>query len=203
MRIWWQSFVDPAQNAPHLERLTEYLSEIAEQGRTVDVHGMTPPDGHFGRLTELRCAVLAVDAALEAAEQEYDGFVLGHFQDAGLYEVRSGVCIPAVGLGETSLHWASQLGRRVALISIDPVFEVWHREQADVYGLGERVSHVAGLGVVVEDFGLPSPATPKRAHACSPASASCASHSSFAALTSSFLRDLSLVSCSAVSASSS
>ena len=90
MRIWWQSFVDPVQNAPYLERLSAYLGEIADEGTSVDVHGVTPPDRDFGRLTEFRCAILAVDNALESDEQGYDAFVMGHFQDPGLYEARSG-----------------------------------------------------------------------------------------------------------------
>lgn len=152
MRIWWQSFVDPGQNAPYLARLAEYLNEIAEPGTIVDVRGTTPPDRHFGRLTEFRCAALAIDNALEAAEQGYDAYAMGHFQDPGLYEARSAVGIPVVGLGETTLHWAAQLGRNIALVSIDPVFERWHLEQADLYGLHGRVTRVTALGVVVEDF---------------------------------------------------
>jgi allantoin racemase len=152
MRIWWQSFVDPAQNAPYLERLREYVNEIAEPGTTVEVQGTTPPDRFFGRLTEFRCAALAIDNAIEAAEQGYDGYVMGHFQDPGLYEARSAVRIPVVGLGETGLHWASQLGRNIALVSIDHVFERWHLEQADLYGLPGRVTHVTAMGALVEDF---------------------------------------------------
>lgn len=153
MRIWWQSFVDPAESPAYFERLSAYLDGLAHEGTTVEVVGLAPPDRAFGRLTELRCAVLAVDNALEAAEQGYDAFAFGHFQDPGLYEARSAVDIPVVGLGEATLHWAAQLGRRLALVSIDPVFDVWHREQADLYGLGGRVSHVVGLGALVEDFG--------------------------------------------------
>jgi Asp/Glu/hydantoin racemase len=152
MRIWWQSFVDTAQNAPYLARLGEYLSEIADTGTAIDVHGMTPGDRGFGRLTEFRCAAQAIDNALVASERGYDAFVLGHFQDSGLYEARSALRIPVVGLGETSLHWAAQVGRNVGLVSIDPVFERWHQEQADRYGLSGRLSHVVGLGVVVDDF---------------------------------------------------
>lgn len=152
MRIWWQSFVDPVQNEPYLERLGTYLGEIADEGTKVDVHGMTPPDRDFGRLTEFRCAAVAIDNALESAEQGYDAFVMGHFQDPGLYEARSAAVIPVLGLGELSLHWAALLGRQIALVSIDPVFDRWHREQADLYGLGHRVTHVTGLGLVVEDF---------------------------------------------------
>ena len=152
MRIWWQSFVDPAQNEPYLTCLGEYLNEIADPETIVDVHGMTPGDRSFGRLTELRCAALAVDNALDAAASGYDAFVMGHFQDSGLYEARSALTIPVVGLGETSLHWAAQIGRNIGVVTIDPVFERWHLEQADLYGLSGRVSHVVGLGLVVEDF---------------------------------------------------
>ena len=152
MRIWWQSFVDPAQNEPYLTCLAEYLNEIADPETIVDVHGMTPGDRSFGRLTELRCAALAVDNALDASASGYDAFVMGHFQDSGLYEARSALTIPVVGLGETSLHWAAQIGRNIGVVTIDPVFERWHLEQADRYGLSGRVSHVVGLGLVVEDF---------------------------------------------------
>jgi allantoin racemase len=152
MRIWWQSFVDAQGSPAYFDRLSAYLNELADEGTTVDVVGISPPDRSFGRLAELRCAVLAVDNALEAAERGYDAFALGHFQDGGLYEARSAVEIPVLGLGESTLHWAAQLGRRLALVSIDPVFDVWHREQADLYGLGARISHVVGLGALVEDF---------------------------------------------------
>ena len=152
MRLWWQSFVDREQNGPYLDRLAAYLSEIADPGTEVDVVGLSPPDRGFGRLTELRCAALAVDNALEAAAQGYDAFTFGHFQDPGLYEARSAVEIPVVGLGEASLHWAAQLGRHLALVTIDPVFDRYHAEQADRYGLGGRVRHVVGLGLTVEDF---------------------------------------------------
>ncbi len=152
MRLWWQSFVDATQNAAYLDRLAVYLNEIAAPGTEVTVRGMTPPDRDFGRLTEFRCAIQAVDAALEAEAQGYDGFVMGHFQDPGLYEARSAVRIPVVGTGEATLHFAAQLGRRIGLVSIDPVFEVWHWEQAERYGLGHRIAAIGGLGAVPEDF---------------------------------------------------
>jgi Asp/Glu/hydantoin racemase len=152
MRIWWQSFVDPEQNRPYADRLSGYLAEIADPGTEVTAVGLSPAIRGFGRLTELRCATIAADNALEAAAQGYDAFVLGHFQDSGLYEARAAVEIPVVGLGESTLHWAAQLGRRIALVSIDPLFTTIHLEQAERYGLGGRVTGVVGLGAVVEDF---------------------------------------------------
>lgn len=152
MRIWWQSFVDETQNAPYLERLHGYLNEIAAADTEVTVVGVTPGDRHFGRLAEFRCAAVAIDNALEATEQGFDAIALGHFQDPGLYEMRSATELPVVGLGESTLHWAAQLGRHLALVSINSVFERWHLEQADLYGLSGRITHVTAMEAVVEDF---------------------------------------------------
>jgi len=153
MRVLWQSFVDATHNASYLNGLCAYLNEIAAVGTRVEVRGMTPSDRDFGRLTEFRCAIQAVDNAIEAEQRGYDGFVIGHFQDGGLYEARSAVRIPVIGTGEASLHLAAQLGRRIGLVSIDPIFAVWHYEQAERYGLANRLIAVAGLGVTPEDFG--------------------------------------------------
>jgi len=152
MRLLWQSFVDQAENAAYFKRLHVHLSGLAAPGTTVELKGMSPPDRDFGRLTEFRCAIQVVENALAAEQAGYDGFVLGHFQDPGLYEARSALRIPAIGTGESTLHFAAQLGRRIGLVSIDPVFEVFHLEQAERYGLSERIAGVAGLGAVPGDF---------------------------------------------------
>ena len=76
MRILWLSFVDAAQNAPYFELLSRYLNDIAAPGTTVDVAGTSPPDRDFGRLTEFRCAALAIDRCIEAEAQGYDAFVI-------------------------------------------------------------------------------------------------------------------------------
>jgi allantoin racemase len=144
MRIYWQSFVDGGQNAAYLERLAEYLNGIADSDTQVVVRGMSPPDRDFGRLTEFRCSILAVDNAIAAEAEGFDGYVFGHFQDPGLYEARSAVRIPVVGAGEATLHIAAQYGRRIGLVSIDSVFEVFHLEQAERYGLASRVTQVVG-----------------------------------------------------------
>lgn len=152
MKIFWQSFVDSSINAPYMRRLSDYLNGIAAPGVSVHVEGISPPDRDFGRLAELRCAVMAIDNGIAAEEAGFDAYVMGHFQDPGLYELRSALSIPVVGAGEATLLAASQLGRRLGLVTLDPVFETMHYEQADRYGLGGRVTHVTGLGCRPEDF---------------------------------------------------
>ena len=145
MKIFWQSFVDAGLNAPYLVKLSSYLNEIAAPGTSVHVEGMSPPDRDFGRLSELRCAIAAIDNGLKAEDDGFDAYVMGHFQDPGLYELRSALQIPVVGAGEATLLAASQLGRRLGLVTIDKVFATYHYEQADRYGIG-------GLGCRPEDF---------------------------------------------------
>lgn len=152
MRIFWQSFIDATASAAYLTRLSTYLNAIAEPGTVVDVFGISPPDRHFGRLAEFRCAAIAIDNGLEAASRGYDAVVIGHFQDPGLYELKSAVTIPVIGAGEVCMHYAARLGRRLALVTLDDVFQVWHYEQADLYGLGNRVRHVVGMNCEPADF---------------------------------------------------
>src|SRR5215510_191481 len=122
MRVFWQSFVDASVNAPYMARLSEYLNSIAAPGTAVHVEGISPPDREFGRLAEFRCAIQAIDNGIEAEERGFDAYVMGHFQDPGLYELRSALEIPVIGTGESTLLAATQLGRRLGLVTIDPVF---------------------------------------------------------------------------------
>jgi allantoin racemase len=152
MRIYWQSFIDRTMNGAYFALLSEYLTRIASPGVVVEVFGMSPPDGDISRLSEFRCSVLAVENGLWAEENGFDAVVIGHFQDPGLYELRSSLRIPVIGAGEASLLAALQLGRRLGLVTLNSDFEVWHLEQAERYGIGSRVVRIVGLGCRPEDF---------------------------------------------------
>jgi allantoin racemase len=145
MRLWYQSFVDPAEQAPYIDRLRARLRALAAPGTTVEVHGMVPPDRFFHPVTEFRCAEQTIRAALRAEAEGYDAFVLGHFQEPGLTECRGAVGIPVIGLGEATMLHACTLGRKVGLVTISPVFIPWHEEQIRRHGLEHRVTAVAAI----------------------------------------------------------
>ena len=105
---------------------------------------------HVHRLTELRCAVQALAGAIQAERDGVDGIILGHFQDAGLWELRSAVSTPVVGLGEASILYACQLGYRFGLITIHPNFTDWHEEQVRSYSLWERCAGVRAMTTTVD-----------------------------------------------------
>jgi Asp/Glu/hydantoin racemase len=145
MRIWYQSFTDPVAQAPYMERLRARLAALAAPGTVVEVHGLSPPIRHFHALSEFRCAALAVRNALRAEAEGYDAFILGHFQEPGLTELRGAVDIPVVSLGEACMLQACSMGRKVGLVTIDPVFIPWHEEQIRRHGLEHRVVGVTAI----------------------------------------------------------
>ena len=145
MRVWYQSFVDPAEQAPYIDRLHGRLQALASPDIDVDVHGISPPDRYFHPISEFRCAQQTIIAALDAERTGYDAFVIGHFQEPGLTECRGAVDIPVIGLGEATMLFACSIGRRIGLVTIDPVFIPWHEEQVIRHGLSQRVGGVAAI----------------------------------------------------------
>ena len=152
VRIWYQSFVHPVEQAPYMQRLQALLDSVAAPGVRFEVHGLDPPDHVFHPLTEFRCAAQVIGHALEAEKAGYDAFVIGHFQEPGLIEIRSSVDIPVIGLGEANLLAALTLGYRLGLVTIDPVFIPWHDRQVRMHGLGERVVGTTALKMSLPAF---------------------------------------------------
>ncbi|TAJ41962.1 MAG: hypothetical protein EPO55_03660 [Reyranella sp.] len=151
-RIWYQSFVHPVEQAPYIARLQGLLDSIARPGVRFEVHGLDPPDRFFHPLTEFRCAAQTIRLALEAERAGCDAFVIGHFQEPGLLEIRGVVDIPVVGLGEASMLAALTMGRRFGLVTIDPVFIDWHERQVRAHGFEQRVAGVRAIHADLPGF---------------------------------------------------
>lgn len=151
-RIWYQSFVHPVEQAPYIARLQGLLDRVAGPGIRFEVHGLDPPDHFFHPLTEFRCAAQTIRLALAAERAGYDAFVIGHFQEPGLLEIRGAIDIPVVGLGEASMLAALTMGRRFGLVTIDPVFIDWHERQVRAHGLEQRVAGVRAIHADLPGF---------------------------------------------------
>lgn len=151
-RVWYQSFVDPVEQRPYIDRLKDHLASVADPGFTFEVHGISPPDRYLHPITEFRIAGHVIRNAIEAERQGYDAFVIGHFQEPGLDESKAAVGIPVVGLGEATMLHACMLGRKVGLVTINPVFIPWHEDQVIRYGLRQRVVGVRAVDTQVGDY---------------------------------------------------
>ncbi len=152
VRIWYQSFVHPTEQKPYIERLQAYLDKAAGPGVKFEVHGLDPPDRHFHALTEFRCAAQTIRNALEAERAGYDAFVIGHFQEPGLLQIRGAVDIPVIGLGESSMLAALSMGGRLGLVTIDPVFIDWHERQIAAHCFDQRVVGVRAIQMDLPGF---------------------------------------------------
>jgi Asp/Glu/hydantoin racemase len=151
-RVWYQSFVHPIEQAPYIKRLQAQIDSVAGADFKFEVHGLDPPDQHFHPLTEFRCAAQMIRNGLEAERAGYDAFVIGHFQEPGLLEIRGAVDIPVIGLGEANLLAALTMGRRVGLVTIDPAFIDWHERQVKAHGLEQRVAGIRAIQMDLPGF---------------------------------------------------
>jgi allantoin racemase len=151
-KIWYQSFVHPIEQKPYIDRLQAFLDHAAASGTRFEVHGLDPPDRHFHPLTEFRCAAQTIRNAIEAERAAYDAFVIGHFQEPGLLQIRGALDIPVIGLGEASLLAGLTMGGQLGLVTIDPAFVDWHERQIAAHCLAERVAGVRALQMDLPGF---------------------------------------------------
>src|SRR5262245_1861279 len=145
MRIWYQSYVDYENGQTYWDRLRQHLDAIVDPGTQVDIKGITPHDSYAHAIVEFRCAREVICNAVRAEREGYDAFILGHFQDAGLYEARAVVDIPVVALGEASMLYACQLGQRTGIVTINTRYIPWFHHQINKYGLERRVTGVHAM----------------------------------------------------------
>lgn len=145
MRIWYQSYVDEAHAGGYWDALRGHLDHVKRPETVIDIKGITPYDSYAHPVVEWRCAREMIVNAVKAERDGYDAFIVGHFQDSGLYEARSMVDIPVIALGEASMLYACQLGQRIGIITLNQRFIAGHRHQIRKYGLEHRVVGIHGM----------------------------------------------------------
>lgn len=151
-RIWFQGATDRAAHSAYISRLEPFLRRIVAPEFEIQFNTVTPPATTTHAITELRMARAFVRNAVRAEREGFDVVAITHFQDAGLAEAKSAVDIPVLGLGETTLMHACTLGRKLGLVTINPVFIPWHEDQVMRYGLQQRVVGVRAVNAKVSDF---------------------------------------------------
>jgi allantoin racemase len=61
-RIWYQSVVDPAEQAPYMDRLRARLAQVASAGVSFDVVGLVPADRYFHSIADFLGGTAAATA---------------------------------------------------------------------------------------------------------------------------------------------
>jgi allantoin racemase len=151
-KLWFQGATDRQFMAPYIAKVEAHLKSVLDADFSATFHTTTPPATTTHAVTEYRIGRNLIKNAVEAEKQGYAAMVITHFQDAGLAEVKSVVDIPVIGLGETTLMHSLTLGRKLGLVTINPVFIPWHEDQVIRYGLQQRVVGVRAVPATVADF---------------------------------------------------
>lgn len=145
MKLRYQSYVDYENGKSYWDVLKPHLEAVVDPGTEIDIVGITPYDSYAHPLVEFRCAREMIVNAVQAERDGCDAFIVGHFQDAGLYEARTVVDIPVVALGEATMLYCCQLAQRIGIVTINPRFIPWFHHQIGKYGLRERVTGVHAM----------------------------------------------------------
>jgi Asp/Glu/hydantoin racemase len=160
MKIWYQSFGDYENASAFWDTLRPYLDGVSQVDTEFHIEGITPFDSYAHPFVEFRCAREMIVNAIRAEPEGYDAFIVGHFQDSGLYEARAAVNIPVISLGEATMLWACQMGQRIGTVTINPRFIPGHLHQIEKYGLSKRVTDVQAMtfepGQMLAAFGDPA-----------------------------------------------
>ena len=151
-QLWFQGATDRQFMAPYIAKVEAHLKSVLDPEFSATFHTTTPPATTTHAVTEYRIGRNLIKNAVEAERQGCAAMVITHFQDAGLAEVKSVVDIPVIGLGETTLMHSLTLGRKLGLVTINPVFIPWHEDQVIRYGLQQRVVGVRAVPATVADF---------------------------------------------------
>ena len=155
MRIWHQSFTVLEDLPAYAEAMKAHAAKILRPDTEVVWHGQlkgTYPSNYPGDdigygYTYGMHGNQWIAAGRAAQAQKFDAYAMCTLPNPMLREVRALIDIPAIGLGETTFHMATMLGRRFGvLLFIDRMIPLY-REQIVGYGLASRCAAVRASGI--------------------------------------------------------
>ena len=97
-------------------------------------------------------AMLQVEEAIRAEENGFDAVVLGCLDEPGVTEAKEVIGIPVVGEAESSMHYASLVGRKFSFVGGSPESKGVLIDLAKKYGFFEKVASVRKINVTPLDF---------------------------------------------------
>lgn len=144
MRLWYQSGTREDAWGPYYAVLRAILDDIRDPDTRIDIHGITRVGGLGKQMTYLDHLETheVIDNALKAQAEGYDAFLIGHFSDTGLEEIRKFVHIPVLALCESAIHQAAMMGANFAVVAINEKGAQRNVEKIARYGLRSRLHSV-------------------------------------------------------------
>lgn len=149
MKLWYQSLTRPDAWPLYQAALRRVLDSAADPGTTVEVHGIENRGGigdQYRRLEFIE-TVEVLDNVQRAEAEGFDAVLLGNIADPGLRTAREMARIPVLGLCETALFTACQMGLTVGLVVSNDKHHGRVLENVALYGLTSRVVAVERMAV--------------------------------------------------------
>jgi allantoin racemase len=149
MRFWYQSLTRPDAWPAYQAALARVLARAADPGTAIDVHGIEQRGGvgdQYRRLEFIE-TIEVLDNVARAEAEGYDAILIGNIADPGLRTAREMVRIPVLGLCETALFTACQMGVTVGLVVSNDKHFSRVLENVALYGLTTRVVAVERMAV--------------------------------------------------------
>ena len=149
MRLWYQSLTRadawPAYNAA----LRRMLAAAADPGTEFEVHGITRRGGVGDQYRSLEFieTIEVLENVAHADASGFDAILLGNIADPGLRAAREMARVPVLGLCETALLTACQMGASIGLVVSNDKHYGRVLENVATYGLSARVATVERMRV--------------------------------------------------------
>ncbi len=149
MKLWYQSLTRPDAWPAYQAALRRVLARATDPGTSIEVHGIEQRGGIGDQYRRLEfIETVEVLENVERAEAEgFDAILLGNIADPGLRTAREMARIPVLGLCETSLFTACQMGVTVGLVVSNDKHHSRILENVALYGLNTRVVAVERMAV--------------------------------------------------------
>jgi allantoin racemase len=149
MRLWYQSMTRPAAWPAYAAALDRTLRNAADPGTEFAIHGIEKRGGIGDQYRSLEFieTIEVLENAQRAQAEGFDAVLLGNIADPGLRQAREMLDIPVLGLCETALLTACQMGASIGLVVANDKHHGRIMENVALAGLASRVAAVERMRV--------------------------------------------------------
>jgi allantoin racemase len=149
MRLWYQSLTRPDAWPAYNAALRRMLEAAADPGTEFRIGGITRRGGVGDQYRSLEFieTIEVLDNVAQAEAEGFDAVLLGNIADPGLRQAREMATIPVLGLCETALFTACQMGASIGLVVANDKHFSRVQDNIAVYGLGSRVACIERMAV--------------------------------------------------------
>ncbi len=150
MRLWYQSLTRAEAWPAYTAALRRMLAAAADPGTEVLIRGIAGRGGigdQYRSLEFVETIEVLENVARAEAEERCDAVLLGNIADPGLRPAREMASVPVLGLCETALLTACQMGASTGLVVANEKHRTRVLDNVALYGLGARVAAVEVMRV--------------------------------------------------------